>query len=84
LIFRNNFFLFFSKLFSILKYITMINNDKHNFFILLLINQLQQAPAVVPAVVPAPAPEVAVVPAPAPEVAVVPAADPAVVPAPST
>jgi hypothetical protein len=35
----------------------MVNNDKRNFYILLLINQLQKpavVPAVVPVVVPAP------------------------------
>jgi hypothetical protein len=31
------------KLFSILKYITMDNYDKHKFFIIILINQLQQS-----------------------------------------
>jgi hypothetical protein len=49
----------------------MVNNNKHKFFILLLINQLQQAPVVVPAVVPVVAP--AVVPAVVPSPVVAPA-----------
>jgi len=38
----------------------MVNNDKHKFFILLLINQLQSAPVVAPVPVVAPADPVVV------------------------